>query len=113
MLVSVTRILVLLTLCVVVGSPVARAQEVGFVGGAVLDPEQGFVGTFYEMPPFAQSVVLRPGIDGAWGSGLSTASINIDVLFGPDVPVGWRFYSGVRSTITFTRFDDGRRPTPG
>jgi hypothetical protein len=87
------------------------AQGVGFVGGGTIDPEQFYVGTFFETPRIAQNVRVRPGVDGAWGEGLRVASINLDVIFRTDVPSGWQFYTGGGPTILITRVTDPSQVT--
>src|SRR5262245_33175773 len=54
--------------------------SVGFVGGASIDPEQGFVGVFWESRQIGRRFSLRPGIDGGFGSGLRVATFNIDFM---------------------------------
>jgi hypothetical protein len=88
----------------------ARAQGVGFVAGASVDPEQFYVGTFFETPRIADQVRLRPGIDGSWGDGLKIAAINIDVIYRSDRSSPWQFYTGAGPTIYILRFDDDTIP---
>ena len=87
-------------------APAVRAQGVGFIGGGTIDPEQWYVGTFFETPQLAQNVRLRPGVDGSWGGGLRIASINIDVIYRTDVPSGWQLYTGLGPNILLIRPDD-------
>jgi len=84
----------------------ARAQGVGFAGGAAFDPTQGFVGAAFESPAFVDRLHFRPGIDGSFGSGLSQALI--DVLFIYKFEVGplspWSVYQGTGPVIVLQRF---------
>jgi hypothetical protein len=94
------------TLTLVTLSPLASAQTrptvrqsgqwaVGFQGGASIDPEQGFVGVFWESPQIAGRFSLRPGIDGGFGNDLRVGTINFDFL--ARFPVGnsgWSFVQG-------------------
>jgi hypothetical protein len=96
------------SVCLVVlsTSSVARAQALGFVGGGSVDPEQFYVGTFFETPPLAESVRVRPGVDGSWGDGVRAAAISFDVIYGDEVSSGWGFYSGGGPTVFITRVDE-------
>jgi hypothetical protein len=87
-------------------SSTAGAQGVGFWGGGTVDPEQFFVGSFFETPALAETIHVRPGVDGAFGGGQKTASINIDIIYKTDTAGGWQFYTGGGPSIQIVNFDD-------
>jgi hypothetical protein len=98
----------------------ALAQSaIGFTGGWSIDPEQGYVGVFYQTPDIGGRFRLRSGIDGGFGEGLRLATINIDFAY--FIPLGggpWKFLTGGGPTIVFTRladdtFDSGTEVTAG
>ena len=91
---------------VLFASSAAHAQGLGFVGGGTVDPEQLYVGTFFETPAIGRSVHVRPGVDGSWGGGLRIASINVDIINRSDLGSGWQFYTGGGPIILITRVDD-------
>jgi len=99
-------------LIILLASFAADAQGVGFVGGGSVDPEQFYVGTFFETPAIARSVHVRPGVDGGWGGDLRIASINIDVIHRTDVGSGWQFYTGGGPLILITKVDPGALNPP-
>ena len=86
----------------------ARAQSaVGFTGGASIDPEQGYVGVFYQTPDIGGRFRLRTGLDGGFGQGLRLGTVNIDFAY--FIPLGngpWKFLTGGGPTIVLTRFAD-------
>ena len=104
----------LLVMCTV--SSAARAQtvsvqsarsQIGFTGGVSIDPEQGFVGVFWETPEIGRRFHLRPGIDGGFGGDVSLATINIDFI--AKFPLGsspWAFIQGGGPAIVLARFND-------
>lgn len=83
----------------------ARAQDVGFSGGAALDPSQSYAGVELESPPLADRIHLRPGIDGSFGSGLQLAIIDVSFLyeapFSPRSP--WSVYEGTGPVVVISR----------
>ena len=85
---------------------VSAAQGVGFVGGATIDPEQFFVGAFFETPAIAETVHFRPGVSLGSGESLRIVSVNIDFVYKSDESSGWRFVTGGGPVIRITRFDD-------
>lgn len=91
-------------------SSTTHAQSVGFLGGGLVDPEQFYVGTFFETAPIAERVRVRPGVDGSWGSDLKIASINIDIIYRTIVGSDWRFYTGGGPTILIIRPEEPGRP---
>ena len=97
-------------------SSVAQAQTVslqptpqalvGFQGGASIDPEQVYVGVFWQTPPIANRFRFRPGIDGGFGNDLRLAAINIDFI--ARFPLGtsrWELIQGGGPVIVLTKFD--------
>jgi hypothetical protein len=100
------------SVCLVVSfTSIARAQGVGFFGGGSVDPEQLYVGTFFETSPLTQNVRVRPGIDGSWGDGVRTATISFDVILGAEPVSGWGFYSGGGPSVLVTRVDESSEAT--
>jgi hypothetical protein len=110
-------------LCVSATSSEAIAQtvsmqttrsQIGFVGGASIDPEQAFAGVFWETPEIGNRFHLRPGIDGGFGSDVSLATINVDFIakfrLGSS---GWKFIQGGGPAIVIAKFDtaNGERGT--
>jgi hypothetical protein len=84
-------------------------SQIGFVGGVSIDPEQGFVGVFWETPEIGNRFHLRPGIDGGFGNDLNLATINIDFIakfaLGSS---GWKFIQGGGPAIVIVKFDGSR-----
>ena len=81
-------------------------SQVGFIGGASIDPEQAFVGVFWRSPEIGQRFHLRPGIDGGFGNDLRLATINIDFLFRfPLGASGWDLVQGGGPAIVISRFE--------
>ena len=65
---------ILASILVVALSSQARAQSaVGFTGGGSIDPEQVFVGVFWQSADIGGRFRIRPGIDGGFGDGLRLA----------------------------------------
>jgi hypothetical protein len=82
-------------------------SQVGFLGGASIDPEQLFVGVFWQTPPLGNRFHIRPGIDGGFGSDVRLATINIDFIARfPIGASGWHFIQGGGPVIVLTKFDD-------
>ena len=105
-----STIVSLACLFVVMAPSFVHAQGVGFIGGGTIDPEGFFVGTFFETPPVASSVRVRPGVDGSWGDGLRVASINFDIIHRADVGSTWQFYTGGGPSVLITRVDASSLP---
>ena len=79
-------------------------SAVGFQGGASIDPEQVFVGVFWDSPPLGGRFWIRPGIDGGFGSDLRVATINIDFIARfPIGRSGWSFVQGGGPVIAITK----------
>lgn len=77
---------------------------VGFQGGASIDPEQVFVGVFWQTPAIGQRIHLRPGIDGGFGNDLRVATINIDFIARfPLGASGWTLIQGGGPVIAITK----------
>jgi hypothetical protein len=93
----------------------ARAQGIGFTGGAAVDPSQGYVGTYIESGPIANRLRLRPGIDGGFGNGVSEAIIDFAFLY--EIPFGplsnWFVYQGTGPTVTIFRVNDEHHASGG
>jgi hypothetical protein len=89
------------------GSAAWAQPAVGFTGGASIDPEQGYVGVFYQTPDIGGRFRLRTGLDGGFGEGLRLGTVNIDFAY--FIPLGtgpWKFLTGGGPTIVFTRIAD-------
>jgi hypothetical protein len=85
----------------------SNTSAIGFQGGASIDPEQGFVGVFWESPRIGGRFSLRPGIDGGFGNDLRLATINIDFIARfPIGNSGWNFVQGGGPTIVITKVPD-------
>ena len=79
-------------------------SAIGFQGGVSIDPEQGFVGVFWDSPPLGGRFSIRPGIDGGFGSDLRIATINIDFMARfPIGNSGWSFVQGGGPVIAITK----------
>jgi hypothetical protein len=81
----------------------ARAQGIGFQGGATISPNQGFVGSHFESGELAPGLRFRPGIDGSFGGDYSLASINIEFLYNIPLKSGWALYQGGGPAILLVR----------
>ena len=82
-------------------------SQVGFQGGGSIDPEQGFVGVYWQSPAIGNRLHLRPGIDGGFGNGLRVATINIDFVVRFSLGAsGWDLIQGGGPVIAITKFDD-------
>jgi hypothetical protein len=102
------RTVVLAAAMVIWLSPGAFAQSsIGFTGGGSIDPEQGYVGVFYQTPDIGGRFRLRTGLDGGFGEGLRLGTVNIDFVY--LLPLGsgpWKFLTGGGPTIVLTRLAD-------
>lgn len=88
----------------------ARAQSaVGFHGGFAADsgqPEQVFGGVFFQSGDIGRGIRLRPGIDGATGDWLRTATIGLDFVYGYPLNNGWTLIAGGGPAVVITRIPD-------
>ena len=94
----------------VVSALPARAQSaVGFHGGFAADsgqPEQVFGGVFFQSGDIGRGIRLRPGIDGATGDWLRTATIGLDFVYGYPLSNGWTLLAGGGPAVVITRIPD-------
>jgi hypothetical protein len=81
----------------------ARAQGIGFQGGATIDPNQMFVGSHFETGELMPGLRFRPGIDGGFGGAYSLASINLEFLYSIQLKSGWSLYQGGGPAIVLVR----------
>jgi hypothetical protein len=99
---------ILAALLVGVLSSEARAQSgVGFTGGASIDPEQVYVGVFWQSPAIGGNFRIRPGLDGGFGNDLRLGTINIDFTY--SFPLGqspWRFMTGGGPAIVLINYSN-------
>jgi hypothetical protein len=108
------RFVLLASVCLVAGSSDATAQIssqssqslVGFHGGASVDPEQGFVGVFWQSPAIGDRLHIRPGIDGGFGNDLRVATINVDFIARFSLGTSaWDLIQGGGPVIALTKVD--------
>ena len=79
-------------------------SSVGFQGGVSIDPEQVFVGVFWESPRIGGRFSLRPGIDGGFGNDIRLATFNIDFIARFAIGnSGWNFVQGGGPTIVIVK----------
>jgi hypothetical protein len=91
-------------------------SQVGFYGGASIDPEQGFVGVFWQTPSIGNRFHFRGGLDGGFGNDLRLATINLDfVVRFPLGTSGWSLVQGAGPVIVLTRIEgfDGTDTSAG
>jgi len=93
----------------------ARAQGVGFTGGAAIDPAQAYVGSYLESAQIANHIRVRAGIDGAFGGEVSEALIDFVFLYEiPFAPLSpWYVYQGSGPTVAIARADGQRHASGG
>jgi hypothetical protein len=96
---TLSALLVALLCC----TSTARAQGIGFQGGATITPNQSFVGTHFETGELMPGLRFRPGIDGGFGGGYSLATINIEFLYNIPLKSGWALYQGGGPAIVLQR----------
>jgi len=93
----------------------ARAQGVGFTGGAAIDPAQAYVGSYLESAQIANHIRVRAGIDGAFGGQISEALIDFvfqyEIPFAPFSP--WYVYQGTGPTVAIARVNEQRHASGG
>jgi hypothetical protein len=114
------RVVVILAAMLAAAGTEPRAQSaIGFTGGASIDPEQVYVGVFYQTPDIGGRFRIRSGLDGGFGDGWRLGTVNIDFVY--LLPLGqsqWQFLTGGGPTIVFMRasdeqFDTGTEVTAG
>lgn len=94
--------------CTIPVSSAAFAQGVGFQGGMTINPEQVYVGTHVELPLGSDQLVLRPAIDGGFGSGLRVAAIGAELQYRLELGnSGWRLSQGFGPGVYVARFASG------
>jgi hypothetical protein len=94
--------------CTTLVSSAAFAQGVGFQGGMTINPEQVYVGTHLELPLGSDQLVLRPAIDGGFGSGLRVAAIGAEIQYRIELGnSGWRLSQGFGPGVYVARFASG------
>ena len=94
--------------CTTLVSSAAFAQGVGFQGGMTVNPEQVYVGTHVELPLGSDRIVLRPAIDGGFGSGLRVAAIGAELQYRIELGnSGWRLSQGFGPGVYVARFASG------
>lgn len=94
--------------CTTLVSSAAFAQGVGFQGGMTINPEQVYVGTHVELPLGSDQIVLRPAIDGGFGSGLRVAAIGAEIQYRIELGnSGWRLSQGFGPGVYVARFASG------
>ena len=80
------------------------------MGGVLIDPEQAFVGVFWETPEIGNRFHLRPGIDGGFGGDVNVATINFDFIAKFSLgSSGWKFIQGGGPAIVIAKFDTFER----
>jgi len=90
-------------------SPAGAQAAVGFHGGFAADsgqPEQVFGGVFFQSADIGRGIRLRPGIDGATGDWLRTATIGLDFVYGYPLNSGWTLIAGGGPAVVITRIPD-------
>ena len=85
----------------------AAAQGVGFQAGAAFNPKQIYVGSHIEFPLGSDQIILRPGINGAFGGGWRLAAIGGEFIYRFTLGgTGWRIHQGLGPSVTIARFMD-------
>jgi len=102
------RAAVLATVIVWALSSEAEAQPaVGFTGGASIDPDQGYVGVFWQSPAIGGNFYIRPGLDGGFGDNLRLGTVNIDFIY--TISIGqspWKFVTGGGPAVVLINYSD-------
>jgi hypothetical protein len=96
-------------------APRAMQSMVGLQGGASIDPEQGFVGVFWQTPEIADRFHARVGVDGGFGSGLRVGTINVDFLVRFPLGPSWDLVQGGGPVVVLLKVDgfDGTETSAG
>ncbi len=77
-----------------------------------INPEQVYVGTHVELPLGSDQIVLRPAIDGGFGSGLRVAAIGAELQYRIELGnSGWRLSQGFGPGVYVARFASGPTST--
>jgi hypothetical protein len=85
----------------------SNQSQVGFSGGVSIDPEQFYVGVFWQTPPLGGRFYVRPGIDGGFGDNLRLATFNIDFIVRfPLGGSGWSLVQGGGPVIMLSKIED-------
>jgi len=107
-IVRASQVLVVAVFLLATAVPNARAQGIGFVGGATVDPSQLYVGTYIESGLIGGHLRIRPGIDGAFGNGVSAALIDLALMY--EIPFSdvspWSVFQGTGPTVAIERVND-------
>ncbi len=75
-----------------------------------VNPEQVYLGTHVEMPLGSDQLVLRPAIDGGFGSGLRAAAIGAEIQYRIELGnSGWRLSQGFGPSVYIARFATRRQ----
>ena len=100
------RLPILLAACLpLLAVSVTSAQGIGFQGGLTVNPEQVYVGTHMELPLGSDQLVLRPAVDGGFGSGLRVAAIGAELQYRVELGnSGWRLSQGFGPGVYIARF---------
>jgi hypothetical protein len=84
----------------------SNQSQVGFIGGASIDPEQVFAGVFWQSPALGGRFHARPGLEGGFGDHLRLAAFNIDFIFRfPLGGSGWTLVQGGGPVILVSKVD--------
>lgn len=81
--------------------------SVGFTGGASIDPDQGYVGVFWQSPAIGGTFHIRPGLDGGFGDHVRLGTINIDFIY--TIAIGqspWKFVTGGGPAVVLINYSD-------
>ena len=88
----------------------AHAQGIGFQGGLTVNPEQVYVGTHMELPLGSDQLVIRPAIDGGFGSDLRVAAIGAELQYRIELGnSGWRLSQGFGPSVYIARIGSAFR----
>jgi hypothetical protein len=89
-------------------APEARAQSsIGFTGGGSIDPEQVYVGVFWQSPAVGGNFRFRFGLDGGFGQDLRLGIVNVDFIYSIGLGQGpWHFVTGGGPAIVLIKYDD-------
>ena len=72
-----------------------------------VSPNQFYVGSHFDAPLGSPEFLLRPGIEGETGGGVTLASINFEFVYCYELPsTDWAIYQGIGPAVNFLRVDD-------